>query len=700
MGKINLLSKQMAELIAAGEVIERPASVIKELLENAADAGSSSVTVELQQGGIAYLRVSDNGCGIAREEMATAFLSHATSKVKNPEDLNNIYTMGFRGEALASIAAMCRVEVLSKTEDAQSGVRYRIEGGQEMECGEAGCVQGTTIVVRDMFYNTPARMKFLKKDATEAGAVAAVVDRAALANPKISYRFIRDGKTVLQTPGNGKLSDAVYSVLGGPFFKTLLPLCHERGGIRVEGFVSRPQESRGSRSLQCFFLNGRYIRSGTCTAALEQAYRTMMMKGKFPACVLHITLPPSVFDINVHPAKLEVRFQDEKLVFESVYWAVRSALGNAGERMGAEARLPLPEPAAADTKGAPPHALAPELRQERQTAAGTVHIDAAAYRAMGGLPPPHSQNGVRRGGGAHLSVQIEKTQAEREAERLRAMRWETPELTGEPAKSGALGPFGAPVAGGESAGGKGEAPLPKADDRALLRGAAQSQPPQFSQKEPSLNRQAQAKQQSEQATLWHKEGAAPRRYDGARLLGELMQTYILLEWQDRLILIDKHAAHERLLFEQLKEQEEGVTRQLLLTPLAVTLGKEEHAAVVQNMRLLRSMGFLCEDFGDGSVLVREIPARLDMEQTEGVLAELAARLQAGEREPSPTALDEIYHLIACKAAIKAHDLNEKQELEQLVCLLNEHEDVNFCPHGRPIATVITKGQLEKMFGRA
>jgi DNA mismatch repair protein MutL len=651
LGKIHLLEKEVAELIAAGEVIDRPASACKELVENAMDAGAHKITVEIQGGGIRLLRVRDDGSGMDPEDVPLAFLRHATSKLQQAEELYRIRTMGFRGEALASIAAVARVELLTRPAGSETGMRYCIEGGEQTQSGPAGCPPGTTLTIRDLFYNTPARMKFLKRDTAEAGAVAGILEHAAVSRPDIAFTLIRDGKTVLQTPGNSRAQDAVYAVWGRDFFHSLVPLSYDAGGVRAQGFVSRPALGRGNRGMQHFFVNGRPIRSRLLTAALEQGYRESMMKGKFPACVVDILLPPGVYDINVHPAKLEVRFADEKRVFDALYYGVKSALLPL-EPQGIEAILPaaaapavsavLPEgpavqqlplqasafsaapagPESALPKAAPP--LEPVLRQEIARNGGTLEVDAASYRGIPGKTPLQDLLAAAKkdfGGTGEERAAAAREAADREAE-------------------------------------KKEAAPAKAENR--------------------------------------QKGAG--RFAGARLIGELFYTYLLLECDEQLILIDKHAAHERLIYEKLKS-EEKLESQLLLTPAAVTLPRRQAALLLEQQRTLHALGFSAEDFGDGSLLIREIPTMLPAEEAAASVMQIAQQLEDGADTPHVQQLDALYHSMACKAAIKAHDRNGPLELQALLALLNEHEGVRFCPHGRPIAAVISAAQIEKLFGR-
>ena len=635
----------MAELIAAGEVIDRPASACKELVENAMDAGAHKITAEIQGGGIQLLRVCDDGGGIAPEDVPLAFLRHATSKLQQAGDLYRIRTMGFRGEALASIAAMARVELITRTAGSETGMRYCMEGGEQTACGPAGCPAGTTVTVRDLFYNTPARMKFLKRDTSEAGAVAGVLEHAAVSRPDIAFTLIRDGRIILQTPGNSRAQDAVYAVWGRDFFHSLAPLSHDAAGIRVQGFISKPALGRGNRGMQHFFVNGRPIRSRLLTAALEQGYRESVMKGKFPACVVDILLPPGVYDINVHPAKLEVRFADEKRVFDALYYGVKSALLPL-EPQGIEAILPA-APAAVPAeppketvlqqlpvlperpvggKTAIPKAPAPSepvLRQETAQNGCALEVDAASYRGISGKTPLQD-----------------------------------------------------------------------------LLAAAAKKFQESGEEKPAADREPVGEKKHEEAGPFPAEGAqkASGRFAGARLIGELFSTYLLLEGGEQLILIDKHAAHERLLYERFKS-EEKIESQLLIAPVSVTLPRGQAALLLEQQETLRALGFLAEDFGDGSLLIREIPTMLPAEEAASGIAQIAQQLEDGAGTPHVQQLDALYHSMACKAAIKAHDRNDPLELQALIELLIEHEEVRFCPHGRPVAVSISGAQIEKLFGR-
>ncbi len=641
---VQVLDPHVAELIAAGEVVERPASVIKELVENAIDAGSSSVTVEIQNGGISYMRITDDGCGIPHEEVPIAFLRHATSKVVTEDDLTRIGTLGFRGEALASIAAVARVDLLTATGQG-SGTAYSIEGGREVSFEEAGCPKGTTIVVRDLFFNTPARMKFLKKDVSEGNAVALVMDRMALSHPEMAFRFIRDGKTVLSSSGKGGLEAAVYAVYGRDFSGGLMPVPGADGRYAVSGLISRPAMARKSRSMQHFFLNGRYVKSNTMMAALEQAYKGSIMVGRFPACVLALTMPSDEVDINVHPAKLECRFVNEKAVFDAVYYGVRRALQEGDTRP--ELTLPKAPPAAsprpqADTAPASPR---PESRQ--------TAFSPAAFSAGGTTPTAYPEviPDVRSQGRPDVRPAFRRPSLDIlvEDEPARPLRVASPALSysAEPAPQGPVSAQPAP------------------------QGPASAQPASVVTEEPA------------EVPL--------------RLIGEAFRTYVLVEHGEEILVIDKHAAHERILYENLKAHP-SLSSQMLLEPVAVTLSKEEASVLTEHAGELETAGFELEDFGDGCVLVRGLPAPLSGEEPRALLEEVAAGFLAQKNAVEMDQLDWLYHNMACRAAVKGGD-RSGDELLALARRIALSDDIRYCPHGRPVAFRLTRKELEKQFGR-
>lgn len=651
MAKINVLDKHVAELIAAGEVVERPSSVIKELVENSVDAGATVLTVEIKNGGTTFMRVTDNGCGIAREDVSTAFLRHATSKVHGQDDLESIATLGFRGEALASIAAVSRVELLTRTADELAGTRYVIAGGEEELCEDAGCAQGTTFVVRDIFFNTPARMKFLKKDVTEANAIASVMDRLALSHPEVSVRMIRDGKETLHTPGDGKLKSAVYAVFGKEFTNGLMPVEYAYNGVSVSGFVSKPAAARPNRSMQHFFINGRYVKSRTAMAALEEAFKGSLMVGKMPACVLHLEIPYQSVDVNVHPAKIEVRFINERPIFDAVYHGVKTALNQ------------WDSPAVMKLHPASPVAPFPQTKTETQTVLTPQKQETVSIR------------------------QVEPMQPERKIPTVEAERFRSAPVQADwavrdsGAPSGLTHSFGADIRKADISGPEdGEAP--PVQDVYMEDGTVM--PP------------AALKRESE-AVL----AATPIVPENppAKLAGEAFGTYILLERGDELIVIDKHAAHERMLYEELKANGEQALPQLLLQPIPVTLEKNEYAAVLNAMDLYEKAGFELEDFGEGTVLVRSAPLILGGEDVADAVMEIAGYLQSSKNDLTTEKLDWLYHNVACRAAVKAGDESRPEELLALAERLEQNPNVRYCPHGRPVSIVLKKRDLEKQFGR-
>lgn len=637
MAKIQVLDRQMAELIAAGEVVERPASVVKELVENAIDAGAAAITVEIQNGGIRYIRVTDNGCGIPYEEVPTAFLRHATSKVRSQEDLYCIGTLGFRGEALASVAAVAHVEILTKTAEEPLGARYTINGGVPGLLGEAGCPNGTTILVKDLFYNIPARMKFLKKDVSEGNAVAALLDRLALSHPNISFKIIRDGQLKLHTPGDNKLLSAIYAVYGSDFGGGLLPVESTGRGITVSGFITKPEKSRASRSMEHFFINGRYIRSSTMLSALEEAYRNRIMSGKFPGCVLAVSLPYGMVDVNVHPAKLEVKIADERLVFDNVYNACKSALMKLDNTVQA-----------ADTNRI--------LERKGNAFVDPIHQWAGTTRL----------ESVPESSPATVSV-IDS------GEKADSLTQEFPSFMH-------LQPF-SPMREGKFSVSKPFAQPKTLASQLILQEQLESSRPQ-----------------EELATQLELDGAHKQLI---HFIGEAFCTYLLAQRGEELLLVDKHAAHERILFEKLKaaHQAGAVDRQVLLTSVRVALPKDRCDAILQNISLLEQVGFEVEDFGDGVLLVREVPAILDSGQIENTIEEIADMLMKGYNHLELEIFDELYHSIACKAAIKGGSFTAAQEGRELVELLQNDQSIRNCPHGRPVMIAFKKRELEKMFGR-
>lgn len=622
MGKINVLDKHIAELIAAGEVVERPASVIKELVENSVDAGSTAVTVEIQNGGVSFMRVTDNGCGIAREDVPVAFLRHATSKISGGGDLDAISTLGFRGEALASVAAVAHVEMLTRTQEELAGTHYAIDGDGEQDCADAGCAQGTTILVRDLFYNTPARMKFLKKDTTEGNTVAAVLDKAALSHPEISFRLLRDGRETLHTPGDGQLKSAVYAVFGKEFTAGLIPVKYELGGVKITGFISKPSAARPNRSMQNFFINGRSVKSRTAMVALEEAFKGSLMTGKMPACVLHLTIPFEAVDVNVHPSKTEVRFVNERPIFDAVYHGVKAALSDGDVPPVLKLNPPAVQPPVPQQIPVQIR-LEPLRREEEPLPHGEEKKPPVRYTVCdveADVPAP-----------LWKTAQTEKTQEAENTDKL----YRKPEVSvlPEPVETGSVQEINTAEAVG---------PEP-------------------------------------------------------RLIGEAFATYMILERDDELVFIDKHAAHERVLYEKLRSQGGEVCRQLLLEPVPVTLDKNEYSAVLNALDIFEKAGFEIEDFGSGTVLVRSAPMILSGGVAESVM-EIAGYLVENRHDVTTEKVDWLYHNVACRAAVKGGDSSSPRELLELA-LRVEREDVRYCPHGRPVSFVLKKKDLERQFGR-
>ncbi len=653
MPKINVLPKSLAELIAAGEVVERPASVVKELLENSVDAGATNITVEIKNGGISYIRITDDGCGIAREDIRNAFISHATSKISTPEDLDSILTLGFRGEALASISAVARVEIMTRTAEEETGTRYIIESGEEILLDDAGCPCGTTLIIRDLFYKTPARMKFLKKDITEANAVAGVVDRIALSHPEISIRFIRDGKQNLLTSGKGDLLSCIREIFGKEFSSALIPASYIGQGVEVSGFVSKPSYSRPNRNMQFFFINNRLIKTATGSAAVSEGYKNSIMVGKFPSCVLNIKINPSLVDVNVHPAKTEVRFSDERVIFNAIFYACKNALSAGDTPVQIQQKAKLPQ----DFYASPPE---------------PVH----QIKITETIKP-------KKDFWQNISVKVDKI--EKTEEKKVEFHKFNDEIT-------------TPVTVVRSP----EPQTPEIDDidDILLNS-------------PSVNKfvkevQIQESVVSEQENdiiVEHKQDVEESdtsvifEEELFHLVGEAFKTYIICEYKGKLVIIDKHAAHERIIYENLKSSSSQRTPQMLLSPVTVTLSKEEYSAVLDNIGIISQAGFEVEDFGNGCVIVRECPMEIDRDDVEEIISEIAGRFVEKKQDVSFEKLDWLFHSVACRSAIKAGNFTSRYEMERFAKQLLSMPDIRYCPHGRPVLVEMTKRELEKSFGR-
>ena len=660
MPKIIQLSTHIANLIAAGEVVERPASVAKELLENAVDAGASKVTIEMKDGGMTFLRVTDNGCGMSAEDARTAFLRHATSKLRTAEDLAAIATCGFRGEALAAIASVSRIDLMTKTPSSIEGVSLRLEAGQIVEETEAGCPDGTTIIVRDLFYNTPARMKFMKSDTVEGSRVTAAVQMQALAHPSVAFKLIKDGKEILSTPGTGKLEAAVYCIYGRECAK-MAKVESRWEQYSLSGYVSKPTDSRPSRSLQTFFVNGRPVKSKLLIAALEEAYRNQMMVGKFPACVLHLNLPANMVDVNVHPAKTEVKFLNEKAVFDCVHYGVLGALNKTPDRPDVQFKQPqiIAAPptnachceersdVAISSKSATPAAKhAAPVKKDTFFRTMTAEEYKTFSTALEKAPQPRQEAAVA------TAAKIERTVSLPVRESVMVPAVKLPPMY-KPQPKPAVKPDPKPE------------PIPE--------------PPQEEMEQTVLDMPAEIE--------W-------------RMVGELYNSYIIVEQGEDAFLIDKHAAHERILFEKLKANQEKISSQSLLTPISVRLSPAAAGELLANRDMLEELGFEIDEFGENTVLLRQIPMDLSTDAAHEAVEQMAADLLNGRREKKTTVRDEILHTVACKAAIKAGWKNDEAELLALVRQVMAREDLKYCPHGRPICITLSKKQLEKQFKRA
>ena len=656
MPHIEQLSPHIANLIAAGEVVERPASVVKELMENAIDAGARNVTVELQNGGMTYLRVTDDGCGIAPDELPTAFLRHATSKLRTAADLAAIGTLGFRGEALAAIASVSHLDIFSRQADKASGASLHLDGGKPLSVEPAGCPEGTSVVVRDLFYNTPARLKFMKQDRAEASAIAGLVAHIALSHPDVSFRLIKDGREELHTPGDGKLLSAVYAALGRDFALSLVEVRGRDGQLAADGFVTKPLAGRGTRGMQTFFVNGRFIKSQLLTAAVEEAYANRMMKGKFPGCVLNVTLPADMVDVNVHPAKTVVKFLNEKQVFDLVYHAASDALDRDG--------APAPQPPKTAQSAAKPQEFFRSMSAQEWRAQNDAKKSEPPKRDAPVIAVTSASSEL--GGRVSVSDYVRRT----------------PTPMPEKREDGHVLP-----------------PVVEAVFMPRTKAVKPKTPPAPREKVPAASAFAsqtvlEPPAEPEQ-TILEPEPPAPWR-----IAGEVLDTYIVCEDAEKNVwLIDKHAAHERVNFDRYKANLEPIMSQQLLTPVVAQFAAAEYSALVGQFALLREFGFECEEFGDGAILIRALPADIPAGDAAASLEDLAGRLVETHHADPESARDALLHTMACKAAIKGGWKSDERELRVLVDKVQSGE-VKFCPHGRPVAVKLTKYELERMFKRA
>lgn len=702
MGVINVLDKHIAELIAAGEVVERPSSVIKELVENSIDAGAKNITVEIKNGGTTFMRVADDGCGIYRDDIKKAFLRHATSKVKTANDLDMISTLGFRGEALASISAVSRLQVITKNENEEIGSCYEIEGGDEISLEEAGCPTGTTFVIRDLFYNIPARSKFLKKDVAEGNAVSALMDKIVLSHPEVAFTFIRDGKQVLRTFGDGKLLSAIYSVFGKDFAKGLIPVDYTLDSVTVKGYISKPINSRPNRNMQNFFINGRFVKTRTGMAALEEAYKGSIMVGKFPSAVLQLTVPYEIIDVNVHPAKIEVRFINERPVFDAIYHAVKTSLQQGDERKqihfkentafneikkvnpfnNAQAVFAKAENTPAEKPIKPIERIEPVLKNSepkpynpfdeldlKDEKTKPVSIDNLKMSDSSNPFDIYSKQAIKRNSElenkkAEFSKQkLEKAEqlilkATQQEESLPKQEITVDDLTAESTET--------PV----------ETEVSKEEVKPL-KGISENK---------TDNNDALTELPKEQTKL--------------RFLGEAFNTYIIVEKNDNeVLIIDKHAAHERIIYEKLKADSGSANVQYLLTPITVTLDKIDYDAAVSNLDMFAKCSFDVEDFGNGTLLVRSAPQYLAATEISDCITEMSGYIASGKKDIYTEKMDWFYHNVSCRSAIKAGNKSTVQELMDIAWTLEKNPQIKYCPHGRPICIVMTKYEIEKQFGR-
>lgn len=663
MSEIKLLSKEVSELIAAGEVIDRPASVAKELLENAVDAGANVITIEIKNGGRTYMRVTDNGKGISMQDLPTAFLRHATSKIADKNDLEKILTLGFRGEALASVCAVSRVSVLTKRVSDDYGTHYEIEGGEEKVCEQSGCPDGTTFVIKDIFYNVPARLKFLRKDSTEGNYVAEMVTKLALSHPEISFKFIRDNKVELLSAGDGKVYSAIYSVFGREFAASLIPVNYEWKGIHITGYTVKPLESKPNRKFQNFFVNHRFIKSVACSCALEDAYRNQIMVGKFPACVLYIDIAPDTVDVNVHPTKIQVRFSNEGLMHEAVYFAIKDSLlkNDKPREMVLETRRNFTQQQLYGVQPDSGVQMKFACADENPVQPKPQPQPTAAY-----VPPP--QESFDTTPAAEKAQPTVKSVVESVSN---AAAQKEPEPA-KPQNRVTVEQFNKFVS---------EIPLPEEDNGGSFKYIQK----QSFEKVPQQTAPVIVEEQEQK----------PKPV----VIGELFRTFVVAQCGDDMILMDKHAAHERYIFEKIKDEKNTLDPQMLLEPVMVVLAYDEYDALAQNVDKIRTLGFEIEPDVAPTVAVKGVPIILGDQNPTEVVSELARNFIANKLDPQVEIFDDLYHSLACKAAIKAHDKSSLVELQALLEAVYDNDDIRYCPHGRPVLIKLSKRDIEKQFKR-
>lgn len=682
MGKINVLDKHIAELIAAGEVVERPSSVVKELLENSIDAGATNITVEIQHGGISFLRVTDNGSGILKDDIRNAFKRNATSKISVEDDLNKIGTLGFRGEALASISSVSKVQLITKAKEEEVGTAYEIEGGVEKSFDDAGCPDGTTFIMRDLFYNVPARYKFLKKDVAEANAIAGVLDKIALSHPEISFTFIRDNKTTLKTAGDGKLLSAIYAVYGREFANNLIPVDYELNGMTLKGYISKPTCGRANRNMQNTFINGRFVKSRTIAIAMEEACKGSIMVGKFPSCVLNLTVPAESIDVNVHPSKIEVRFINERPVFDTVYHGIKSALLRGDRRKEAV----LNSKKSDNIKPVNPFNLANKyIKEEKPPVKPTPVVnkekkETSVFDELDIIPNkknnPYKSDFVSDSVSArenYLNILKNKNSNNNVKEEHKENLEKNPLQLGEEPQ-------------------KVESSIEKKPEIIAENNTIKSEPQIILPENVT----------EEDVTTKHEiKTIIDEDKNTFRFIGEAMNTYIIVETDDnKIVLIDKHAAHERILFEKLKQEKGRGDAQMLLVPVTVTLEKSEYNVALEHLDMFSEVGFEVENFGNGTIIVRSAPSYLRNDDIADTVVEICGHIADNRKEIISEHMEWIYHNIACRSAIKAGNKSTPKELIEIVNRVFSDDKIRYCPHGRPVCIEISKYEIEKQFGRA
>lgn len=702
MGRINVLDKHTAELIAAGEVVERPSSVVKELLENSIDAGATQITVEIMHGGIDYLRITDNGCGILKEDVRNAFKRNATSKISVDSDLEKIGTLGFRGEALASISSVSKVQLITKAKEENIGSAYEIDGGEEISFDDAGCPDGTTFIMRNLFYNVPARYKFLKKDVAEGNAVAGVIDKIALSHPEIAITFIRDNKRVLKTAGDGKLMSSIYAVYGRDFASTLIPVDYELNGMKLTGYISRPTNGRANRNMQNTFINGRFVKSRTISVALEEACKGSIMIGKFPSCVLNLQISPEAVDVNVHPSKIEVRFINERPVFDTVYHGVKSALLRGDSRKEAV----LNHNNTVNIKPLNPFNLANKVINKEPPKSVQKAPEKPRERSIfDELDLPIKTVKYNKVNKVSDSSSVQKKYMEfLENNKKLSENNQTTNNT-------VCNNINNNVINNVSTESKIETKMDEVKEDTSLNQEVQKVNPfeelelekitteeKKSDVDVVLPTERQTNSSSENIEI---KTLIDEDKQSFRFIGEAMNTYIIVETDNnKLVLIDKHAAHERIIFEKLKREKGTGSVQLLLIPITVTLEKNEYTVAIEHLDMFRNVGFDVEDFGNGTLIVRSAPSYLRNDDVEDTIIEICGYIAENRKNVMSEHMEWIYHNISCRSAIKAGDSSTAKELIDIAKTVFSDDSIRYCPHGRPVCIELSKYEIEKQFGRA